>query len=95
MHNSDGKQDAMLTFSTIAFLFIVVKFLLAGVVIEVEGSKYSLGEPDPSVIGAILGPTLGAYVTRKWTDKKYTKHAKEPDPVLPPDPRDEARESIS
>lgn len=69
--NSDGKPDAVLTFSLLAFLVVLVKFLIAGVVLDLNGVNYSFGTIDASVIAALLTPTLGAYVGRRYTDAKY------------------------
>ena len=92
MKNTEGRPDAVLTMAFVGFMIVAIKILFAGAVIEFNGNKYSFGAPDASVIGALLGPTLGAYVTRRWTEKKYPAK----DKVLPPtDDRDDARASIS
>lgn len=63
-HPRTKKPDTMLTFSTIAFLGVLVKFLVNNVQI----GNINLGTTDATLIAAILVPTLGSYVTRKWKD---------------------------
>jgi hypothetical protein len=77
--NSDGKQDAMLTFSVVGFTVVVIKFLLSGVVVKLMGLGYdiSFGAVDGAAIAAILGPTLVTYAARRNTDKKYISQVKE------------------
>jgi putative flippase GtrA len=71
--NSDGKEDAMLTFSVVGFTVVVVKFLLSGVTLKLVGLGYdiSFGSVDAAAIAAILTPTLVTYAARRNTDKKY------------------------
>lgn len=63
----------MLTLGVMATLSALGKFLLNGVSIELAGQSVNFGTTDATLIGAILLPTLGAYVARKYTsspDKK-------------------------
>lgn len=69
--NTDGKKDAVLTMTLMGFLVILAKVLLGGVEIEVAGAKYAFGTIDGAVVAAVLTPTLGAYVARRYTDRKY------------------------
>jgi hypothetical protein len=71
--NTDGKKDAVLTLALAGFVVVLLKVLLGGFHLEVAGKDITLGTIDASVIGAILTPTLGAYVARRYTDKKYHK----------------------
>jgi len=50
--------------------------LLVGVELDIAGAKYVFGTIDGTVVAAILTPTLGAYVTRRYTDRKYHKPVK-------------------
>lgn len=69
--NSSGKKDAILTFAVVGFAFCLIKLLLAGVTIAIAGHTFDCGTIDGSSIAAILTPTLGAYVARRYTDRKY------------------------
>lgn len=69
--NTSGKPDAVLTLTVIGFLVVIFKLLLSGISLEFDGNSYTVGDIDASEIGAILTPTLGAYVARRYTDKKH------------------------
>ncbi len=69
--NSDGKKDAVLTMATFGFIVVLAKVLLGGVSLTIGQHVVNFGTIDAAVIGAILGPTLGSYVARRYTDKKY------------------------
>lgn len=73
MLNTKGKQDAMLTLSVASLAVILLKFFLS----EMSFGPVVFGQLDGGVIAAILTPTLGAYVARRYTDsKKDNKNAK-------------------
>lgn len=72
-HPRSGQEDTMLTFSTLAVASALAKFLLNGTAIEIAGKTFSAGTVDAALIGAILVPTLGAYVARKAKDSPDTK----------------------
>jgi hypothetical protein len=76
--NTKGNRDAVLTFATIGFLSVILKVLFGGSVFEICGYTLNFGPIDATTIGAILTPTLGAYVARRWNDHKI---AKEEEPV--------------
>jgi hypothetical protein len=65
--NTEGKRDAILTMSLLGFLVVLVKFALSGLTI----GPFVFGELDAGVVGALLTPTLGAYVARRFTDRKH------------------------
>lgn len=69
--NTEGRKDAVLTMALIGFLIVLAKVLLAGVSVDVAGAKYDFGTIDGMVVAAVLTPTLGAYVARRYTDKKF------------------------
>jgi len=71
--NTKGNKDAILTFATVGFLVCMVKVLFGGSVFEVYGYTLNFGVIDATTIGAILTPTLGAYVARRWNDPKAPK----------------------
>ena len=79
LKNTAGKPDAILTMSVAAMVIVLLKVLLGGfsVTLEdtlvVDGVKtvISFGAIDGTVIGALLTPTLGAYVARRYTEQKF------------------------
>ena len=77
MKNSDGEQDAVLTMTFAAFVIVAVKFILSGVTV----GSFSFGEVGSDDIAAMLAPTLGAYVGRKYTDMKFASSADAEDPA--------------
>ena len=74
--NTEGRADAILTMALMGFIVVLVKVLLVGVELDIAGAKYVFGTIDGTVVAAILTPTLGAYVTRRYTDRKYHKPVK-------------------
>lgn len=72
MKNTDGKRDAVLTMTIAGFVVILFKFLAAGIVLHLGERSIEFGAADAAAIGALLTPTLGAYVARRYTDKKYS-----------------------
>ena len=75
--NSIGKEDAMLTFATISFFVITLSIILASISeINIGGLKINFTPLDSGLASIYLGATFTAYVTRKWTDKKYEKESK-------------------
>ena len=72
MKNSNDKKDAVLTFAAVAFLFVMLRFLVSGVSFDVADKfNVDFGELDASLVAAVIAPTLGSYVMRRATDKKY------------------------
>lgn len=71
VENSDGKKDTMLSFAVIAMAVVVIKVLFGGVNFKFGEDVYSLLPIDAATIGALLTPTLTAYVARRYTDKKF------------------------
>ena len=79
LKNSSGKQDAMLTFATISFAIVSVNILLSSIQ-ELglpSGASISFQILDTGTMTAYLAATFGAYVSRKWTDKKYISSQQE------------------
>ena len=73
LKNSSGKQDAMLTFATISFAIVSFNILLSSIQ-ELglpNGASISFQILDTGTMTAYLAATFGAYVSRKWTDRKY------------------------
>lgn len=69
LKNTDGKPDAILTLAAVSVLTVLAKVLLAGVVVK---SVHLGTPPGADVIAALLTPTLGAYVARRWGDAKFS-----------------------
>ena len=63
-HPRKNEPDAILTFSTYAFLGCLFKFIFNGVTI----GTVNFGTVDAILIGSILTPTLAAYFARKHSD---------------------------
>ncbi len=59
LKNSRGKPDAMLTFSAATLAVVLGKVVFGGL--------------DAGTIGALLTPTLGAYVGRRWMERESKK----------------------
>lgn len=72
--NSSGKKDAMLTFATISFAVVTICFVLSSIS-EINIGKFhaTFSQLDSGLVSIYLGATFTAYVTRKWTDKKFEK----------------------
>lgn len=65
--NSAGNEDAMLTLGVISLGVVLLKFFLS----DMSFGPVTFGNLDGGVILAILGSTLGAYVSRRYTDAKF------------------------
>jgi len=75
VRNTDGNEDAVLTMTLIGFVVVVLKVLAAGASFTVAGHSVAIGTIDAATIGALLTPTLGAYVAKKYTDRKFSDAA--------------------
>ena len=71
-HPRSKTPDTMLTLAVAATASAILKFLVNGVVI----GTVNLGSVDAALIGALLIPTLGSYVGRKYTDSPDKKETK-------------------
>ncbi len=67
MVDSRGKNSKTLTFVTIAFIVVIVKFVLAGLVIPVLGTVPVMGGGE---FAAAIGAVLGIWTAREWKDKE-------------------------
>lgn len=62
LKNAKGNPDAMLTLAVATLAVVLAKVLAAGLVV----GPVTIGPaPDALSIGALLTPTLGAYVARR------------------------------
>lgn len=71
LRNTDGKKDAVLTMAAVAMAVVLVKILLSGLSLTIKGTIITFGTIDSALVGALLTPTLGAYVARRYTEKKF------------------------
>jgi C4-dicarboxylate transporter len=71
--NTSGKKDAMLTFATFSFAVVTLNILLSTISSLSIGDKvFEFQLMDSAAMATYLAATFSAYVTRRWTDKKYT-----------------------
>ena len=66
LRDTAGNPSFTHTIALVAFIVVMAKVLFGGSSMSVGGFSLSLGTIDGFSIGAILTPTLGAYVTRRW-----------------------------
>lgn len=66
--NTNGKKDAVLTMALIGFVVVLIKILFSGMTVEIMDRSVNFGSIDGAVVAAILTPTLGAYIARRYTD---------------------------
>lgn len=64
LKNSKGNEDSMLTLGVVSLAVVLLKFFLS----EMSFGPVVFGQLDGGVVAAILAPTLGAYVARRYTD---------------------------
>ena len=78
--NTSGKRDAMLTFAFIAFLVVTFNILVSTFgIIGYKDINISFKAMEASTMSAYLAATFTAYVSRRWTDRKYdSSEAEEP-----------------
>ena len=70
--NTSGKPDAMLTFAFLAFSVVTLNILLATFgAISYNGFDITFASMDAATMTSYLAATFTAYVTRRWTDKRY------------------------
>lgn len=82
--NTAGKKDAMLTFALVSFFVITLNIFLATFgTIQVGSYELTFLPLDGSVMAIYLGATFSAYVSRRWTDKRYNPPKDGEDRPLP------------
>jgi len=67
--NTNGKPDAILTLSVVTLGVVLFKFFVS----EMSFGPIVFGQIDGGTIAALLTPTLGAYVARRYTDANAPK----------------------
>ncbi len=82
--NTEGKKDAMLTFALIAFGVVTLNILLSTVgKITVGTFSINFQAMQASAMTAYLGATFTAFLSRRWTDKKYNEDEDSTPSILP------------
>lgn len=71
MKDSDGKKSFTVTISIITFVVVMFKVLVGGTAFNVGNVSIAFGNIGSDEIAALLGPTLFAYIARKYTDIRY------------------------
>lgn len=71
MKDSDGKRSFTVTMSVITFTVVMAKVLVGGSSFSIGGLSMSFGSIGSDEILALLGPILGTYSFRKYTDRRY------------------------
>lgn len=70
--NTDGKPDAVLTFATLSISVVLIKLLFSGASLTWPPHfSWVLQTIDAGSIGAILLPTLGAYVSNRYVNLNF------------------------
>lgn len=77
IRNTDGKSDAVLTMTLWSLVVVLVKLVFSGFTLSFGGWSVGAGAIDAGIIGALLSPTLGAYVARRYTDRRYHRRGDE------------------
>ncbi len=67
LRDSSGNKSLTHTITVVAFAVVMVKLLLNGASMSIASSTYTFGSIDAASIAAVLGPTLGSYVARRWS----------------------------
>lgn len=81
--NTNGKKDAMLTFATFSFLVVTLNvFLSTFETISFGDATVVFKALDTSVMAMYLGSTFTAYVSRRWTDRKYGREPGSPADII-------------
>ena len=77
--NTNKRPDAMLTFAAISFFVVTLNMFLSSFEsISIGTVSIMFKSLDSSVMAVYLGATFTAYVSRRWTDKKYGKEDANP-----------------
>jgi len=67
--NTDGKPSASLTFATIAFIVVILNYVLA--LFEHIG-PLRVRAFDPAAASSLLMPLLALYFSRRYTSEKFS-----------------------
>ncbi len=73
MKNSQGKPDAMLTCAVVSFAVVTFNIFLSTFgTVSIAGQTITFQPLDSGIMAVYLGATFTAYVSRRWTDTKYS-----------------------
>ena len=67
--NTDGKPSASLTFATVAFVVVMLNYVLA--LFEHIGPLH-VRAFDPAAASSLLMPLLALYFSRRYTSEKFS-----------------------
>lgn len=67
----NGKASTTLSFAIVAFWVVVFKVIFGGMSFTFGRQTFQIIAIDPGMVAALLTPTLGAYVARKYTDARF------------------------
>ena len=73
IRNTDGKADAVLTMTLWCLVVILMKLVFSGFTLTVGTWNVGAGSIDGGMVAALLSPTLGAYVARRYTDRMASR----------------------
>lgn len=83
LQDSNGKKSLTATLSIVAFAIVMLKLLANNSAIQVGSFAYAFGSIDATTVAAVLGPILGTYAFRRYTDSRF---GYAPDPFEGPSP---------
>lgn len=83
MKDSNGKKSFTVTVSVITFAVVMLKVLVGGTSFNIGDVSVAFGNIGSDEIIALLGPTLGAYSFRRYTDSRYPTNPDEAEPPMP------------
>lgn len=75
--NSKSKPDAMLTFAFVAFIVVLLKYVVSDSSLVIKDFNVNFDDFDSGAATVLLTATLGSYVGRRWQDAKYKEPAEE------------------
>lgn len=80
LKNSKGEKSMTVTLSVVAFVIVMLKLLFNNSTIHLAGLAYSFGSIDAATSAAVLGPILGTYAFRRYTDTRFGQQLSPFDP---------------
>ena len=67
----EGRPSFTATIAAIAFVAVIGKLLVGGVTLAYADWSFGFGELDGGLAAAVLTPCLGAYIGRRYTERRY------------------------
>jgi NhaP-type Na+/H+ and K+/H+ antiporter len=71
--NTDGKKDAVLTMTVVAFFVVMVKVVLGGSTLTLADWNLNIEPISPELAAVLLGVNMAGYVGRRHTDRKFAR----------------------